>query len=121
MKDTSVIPVGMYCYGVPKSDYEAMFDKENHRIDLTGKSKICPYWSLNQEHPHQLNGYCGFLGEGDWEQEGFGLLWDQCKECGVDRDACDHCGKVTDDLNVVDLNSPWNYLGLFCDQCKEEQ
>lgn len=55
------IPKGMYCY------------------DTKGK---CPYWSINREKPTQLNGYCSYLGRGDWESEGFALLWDQVKECG---------------------------------------
>jgi len=59
------IPLGPYCY------------------DENG---VCPYWSLNEDHPYQLNGYCSYLESGDWEAEGLSLLWDQCKECGVNND-----------------------------------
>lgn len=60
--DTSVIPVGYYCYN---------------------KSGNCPYWSSCEDKPIQENGYCAYLGEGDWDSIGLSLLWDQCKECGV--------------------------------------
>jgi len=56
------IPRGVYCY----------------RGD-----KLCPFWSKDYNQPEQENGYCSYLGRGDWENEGFGLLWDQVKECGV--------------------------------------
>jgi len=83
MKDTSVIPKGLYCY------------------DETG---ICPYWGLVDGAPNQYNGYCYFLEKGDLdlaEDMTFvnpdtgetmkgnelpfptSLLWDQCKECGI--------------------------------------
>ena len=73
-KDTSVIPSGMYCYR---------------------GTVVCPYWSLREEYPEQGNGYCAYLGRGDWEVEipedyppnfpisPLSLLWDQVKECGV--------------------------------------
>ena len=93
MKDTSVIPKGMYC------------DDED--------GKACPYWSLLTELPAQENGYCAYLGKSDWDlnedvdkQGGcrylnnktgevgrvsahdFGCsdIWDKCKECEVNED-----------------------------------
>ena len=33
--------------------------------------------------PKQNNGYCHYLEQGDWQQDGVAFLWDQCKECGV--------------------------------------
>jgi hypothetical protein len=70
MKDTSVIPEGAYCYTIagPLKD---------GRLPI----KKCPYWSIDSRRPKQENGYCSFLGKGDWELS-IGLLWDQCKECG---------------------------------------
>jgi hypothetical protein len=59
------IPKGVYCY------------------DENG---ICPYWSKQKDKPDHDNGYCSFLGRGDWEVEGLSLLWDQVKECGLNRD-----------------------------------
>lgn len=76
-KDESVIPAGLYCYD---------------------KNGVCPYWSLREDKPKQRNGYCSFLERGDWEvtdpelpedhpiQTAHSLLWDQVKECGVNRD-----------------------------------
>ena len=57
-----VIPQGCYCY------------------DENG---VCPYLSDRKDKPPQMNSYCWFLEIGDWEEKGSGLLWDQCKECGI--------------------------------------
>jgi len=92
VKDTSVIPKGFYCYSIKK-----------------GKRVMCPYWSIRADKPEQENGYCAYLGKGDWElhkDHDFNvetrqpdgtyaksvvkgkdmpfspsLLWDMCKEC----------------------------------------
>jgi hypothetical protein len=61
-----IIPHGNYCY-----DY-----------DEYGEFRICPYWSIDITKPYQNNGYCSFLGEGDWNGR-VSLLWDQCKECAI--------------------------------------
>jgi hypothetical protein len=75
--------------------------------------KSCPYHSIRDDKPYQENGYCSYLGKGDWDlndeikdkdveveyrqKDGsykkvmmkYGdlpptsLLWDMCKECGV--------------------------------------
>jgi len=81
------IPQGPYCYTLTDDGYF-----------------VCPYWSIREDKPEQENGYCAFLKKGDWElykdteftdlktgevTKGEdmpfspGLLWDQCKECGV--------------------------------------
>lgn len=70
-KDTSVIPVGMYCY-------EWVGTADNG--DPVWKN--CPYWSRVDGRDEQENGYCSYMEKGDWEFY-MGLLWDQCKECGV--------------------------------------
>ena len=76
-KNTDVIPKGLYCYTLHPTE------KNN-----AGFPKVipCPYWSRREDKPAQENGYCSFLGEGDWEDEGFSLLWDMCKECGENLD-----------------------------------
>ena len=89
-KDKRLIPYGDYCYS----------DK--------GK---CPYWAIRKGKPKMNNGYCSFIEKGDWEINAerimvvnkkvkgkwkevdrgtgdklgmiIGLLWDQCKECGI--------------------------------------
>jgi hypothetical protein len=81
-KDTSVIPFGDYCY--------------------RGKY-ACPYHRFIFSRPEQENGWCDYLGTGDYEMNRtvpwtdtsgktntaeelglpFSLLWDMCKECGI--------------------------------------
>lgn len=58
----AAVPRGPYCY------------------DAAG---LCPFWGMDRSRPAQENGYCALLGEGDADSEGFSLLWDQCKECGI--------------------------------------
>ena len=72
-RNLDVIPSGMYCYEWKDGD-----------IDENGEPRksTCPYWELREDHEEQDNGYCHFLGEGDWDVDGLSLLWDQCKECG---------------------------------------
>lgn len=64
--DHSLIPAGQYCYS---------------------GSKLCPYWRTHRDKPEQESGYCQVLGEGDWESEQLSLLWDQCKECGINNES----------------------------------
>lgn len=64
MKDISVIPQGSYCYS------GAM------------RTNPCPYWSIKPELHKYENGYCSYLEQSDVDLKG-GLLWDQCKECGI--------------------------------------
>jgi len=64
------IPEGVYCY-----DYDS------------GRFGLCPFWSKSHLHEDQENGYCHYLGKGDWEMDNaISLLWDQCKECGINID-----------------------------------
>ena len=74
----NVIPEGIYCY----------------TRDANNNVTRCPYWSTIRSYPKQMNGFCEYLGMGDWnftyeDMEGnvighmHGLLWDQCKECHV--------------------------------------
>ena len=59
------IPKGLYCY------------------DEKGK---CPFWELKKGKSKQENGYCHYLDWGDWMSADGGLLWDQCKACGINED-----------------------------------
>lgn len=61
-KSHDVIPVGPYCHGA---------------------NGTCPYWGMDETQESQNNGYCALLKQGDWQHDGIGLLWDQCKECGI--------------------------------------
>lgn len=91
-KDISIIPEGMYCYT------GSGFEKGIYKI------KLCPYWDAIKDVEEQECGYCHYLEYGDTylndttilcdEKTGEkqtpdeigipgGLLWDQCKECGI--------------------------------------
>ena len=88
-KDTSIIPKGDYCYTYKNDTFI-----------------LCPYWRIIKELPKQYNGYCDYLEKGDLELEKemtftdmktnekttganlpfpVSLLWDQCKECGINK------------------------------------
>ena len=41
---------------------------------------------MKSDQPEQENGYCSYLERGDWEADHLSLLWDQCKECGINMD-----------------------------------
>ena len=58
-----VIPPGPYCY----------------------ENEICPYWDRIKDREYQEDGYCHLLKKGDWDENIF-LLWDKCKECGLNDD-----------------------------------
>ena len=60
---------------IPKGDYCYVY-----------KKYVCPFWSININKPHQMNGFCKFLQRGDWQDKGIGLIWDSCKECGIKED-----------------------------------
>jgi len=75
-KDISSIPKGVYCYTPIK------FHEDGH-LDI----EICPYWGSNSNKDTQESGFCILIGEYDWsEDSGFGLLWDQCKSCNINKD-----------------------------------
>ena len=77
-KDTSVIPQGSYCYDYIGTPPEML---------KLGKLRVntCPYWRSIEDQPSQANGYCDYLDKGDFDGSTF-LLWDQCKECGINLD-----------------------------------
>jgi hypothetical protein len=93
-----LIPHGCYCYSGSCRPGSKTF-------------KICPFWSKREGKIDQESGYCAYLGKGDWdlnktktfrqEKNGKmvgkwrtaneigipgGLLWDQVKECGVNKE-----------------------------------
>jgi len=47
----------------------------------------CPFWSNDKKRSRRENGYCSYLGKGDWDLNngilGNSFLWDQIKECGL--------------------------------------
>jgi hypothetical protein len=62
------IPKGCYCY------------------DENG---VCPFWWSLSDFEEQSDGYCTLMEKGDFmssENGGTTLLFDQCKECGLNDD-----------------------------------
>jgi len=85
-KSTNKIPKGLYCY------------------DENG---VCPYWSLSKNGGYQNNGYCSYLKYGDYEPDGcFSLLWDQCKECGINMNDMEYLQSEINEINDLLKNLP---------------
>jgi len=82
----SVVPHGMYCYTrVPDPARDAERAATGKPF-IPGRHVPCPHHELRADRPEQENGYCRLLKAGDWmsaDQGGTMLLWDGCKECGV--------------------------------------
>ena len=51
---------------------------------------LCPFWDYISDREDMEDGYCHYLKMGDlefYEKNGWlTLLWDMCKECGVNDD-----------------------------------
>jgi hypothetical protein len=46
----------------------------------------CPFQDTMPQFGHQMDGYCHLICRGDWmdmDEGGTDLLWDGCKECGI--------------------------------------
>ena len=69
------IPDGCYCY------YWHNDGKHFMSEDKTGY--LCPFWDRNHDKENWEDGYCHYLNLGDWMEDNFSLLWDMCKECGI--------------------------------------
>ncbi len=88
-KDLSIIPSGDYCYRFTGETVRLtqVIGNSGDLLEiapyLAPKRECCPYWELRENYPEQENGYCRFLGKGDWDLGPISLLWDQIKECGV--------------------------------------
>jgi hypothetical protein len=75
-KDESLIPKNTnYCY--VSNGTEIQGDK------VIFKTIPCPFFDFDDAQNEQSDGYCHFLEKGDWMENGTFLLWDQCKECGI--------------------------------------
>jgi hypothetical protein len=74
--DTSVIPVGPYCYTLVE------IVQGDPAVPAVIRTRPCPYWGLREIEGSKY-GYCAHLKTGDWEDDGTLLLFDQVKECGL--------------------------------------
>jgi len=74
-----VIPKGDYCYthNYIEKKSDGMFIRHIN---------LCPFWEKNLDVGDQESGYCHLLDQGDWQEDGTFLLWDQVKECGLNKD-----------------------------------
>lgn len=112
--DESVIPQGCYCYtplGVEPGENGAP-----PRL----KIKLCPYWARHPEQREQEDGYCAKLKSGDWEEEGTFLLWDQCKECGINDDDFEDF-EDTDEDSAADAPDEQPVQNKRCGTCQYGQ
>lgn len=77
----TVIPEGMYCYKL------VAVEKRAEEGTPIMKTQRCPYWAINPEKDDQNNGYCALLevSAGNGYDENMSLLWDQVKECGINK------------------------------------
>lgn len=73
---TSDIPAGLYCYTLVSGKPGSIMPRRWR----------CPYWDWNPWAPGQFNGYCHLIKSGDWSYRNGGILWDMCKECGLNDD-----------------------------------
>lgn len=60
-----LIPEGIYCY-----------------TRTNGNFVLCPFWRSGYDSNGEFIGICDLLGKSD-NDLGVGLLWDQCKHCGI--------------------------------------
>jgi len=72
------IPEGPYCYFGSRSPGDKSY-------------RYCPLWDKDETKPRQEDGICHYLETADWEEwekdnGHIPLLWDQCKECGINDD-----------------------------------
>jgi hypothetical protein len=80
------IPKGDYCYKMLEVVYPEITD-----LPPTLRIRRCPYWDRVDGMHHQEDGYCHWMECGDAPETdedgevigGWGLLWDQVKECGL--------------------------------------
>ena len=82
-KDITVIPEGHYCYTWVKYPHL----DPNTQVFLLGEVELCPYWKPHPPGHPEADGdaYCEYLDSiGEYDMDVCNvLLWDQCKECGV--------------------------------------
>jgi len=92
--DHSEIPHGMYCYRTIRTVYGPpdaksilladIFGQDDKRTIVRRQTRVCPHWGIDRRHPRQANGFCRLTGIKDWVNHT--LLWDQVKECGINKD-----------------------------------
>lgn len=72
--------------------------------------KICPYWSNADDRPYQENGYCQYLGKGDYE------INREPQTCNVTQSLGN--GKYKYIVVEHGVNNP-SWFSLLWDMCKD--
>ena len=73
-----MIPNGEYCYSNLNIDHSFTPPKI--------KTSTCMFWDKMAGYEDQQSGYCHYLKVGDMDPDGTFLLFDQVKECGINRE-----------------------------------
>ncbi len=82
IKNKTLIPCGSYCYC-----YLDDLIPNKYKLITKKRWKACPYLRNKINAPDQNYGYCIYLDLGDFDDTPYiSLLWDQCKECGINND-----------------------------------
>jgi hypothetical protein len=92
-----LIPKGLYCY----------YRHENLKIN-------CPFWSKDSTKPKQENGYCSWLGQGDWN---INAEYPRFIKVSKRQDDGTYKNEM-EDRRDPDNWPMWN-MGLLWDKCKE--
>lgn len=82
--DPQAIPAGSYCHGPSTQEPQEGTDMPVIR------SNTCPFWARVDRGEGEYSGWCAKI-KGDDDSS---LLWDQCKECGIN-----------DDVRIEDLEA----------------
>ena len=84
-----------YCYSVSNEIEQILYNEQGETFPIY-KKILCPFWYSIEIPEEERNscvgivacgqtyiGGCKILKETDNDMNGWGLLWDQCKECGL--------------------------------------
>lgn len=95
-KAASVVPHGPYCYGHTGRMVEVRHVRDDGVVEAAPREvpeiARCPYWKARGDWRSQGYGYCRLTRMGDGVKhrpKRDGLLWDQCKSCGINDRAPD--------------------------------
>jgi hypothetical protein len=91
-----LIPKGFYCH------------------ESGDRNKVCPFWFKDETKPEQENGYCSYLGKGDWD-----INKEYPRFIEVSRRQEDGTYKTALADRQDSDNWPMWTMGLLFDKCKE--
>ncbi len=73
---------------IDKEEAAKVIPKETcycYTINTAGKMEVCPYWEMLNEvdENNEYICYCKYLKSKSYVQDPSNLVWDMCKECGI--------------------------------------